>query len=183
VKLLEFASISCSHCADFAEEASEPLRNQFVRSGRVSWEYRPYMLSPTDPGIFMLLQCRGPQPFFQLTDQLYADQRNWLGKLQNLSEAQQQQLSAMQPQQQIAALVQATGIDQFFRQRGMPEAQISSCLSNQQALQGLMAVTNAGTNKHKVAGTPTFHINGEVVDLGPGKLWPQLEPKLREAGA
>jgi protein-disulfide isomerase len=154
-----------------------------VKSGRVSWEFRPFMIFPTDPGIFMLLQCRGAQPFFQLTDQIFADQRNWMGRLQTLSPAQQQQLQSMGPQQQITALVQATGMDQFFRQRGMTEAQINSCLSNQQALQGLMEVTNAGTNQYKVTGTPSFFINGEAVDLQQGQLWPQLEPKLKAAGA
>jgi protein-disulfide isomerase len=182
VKLLEYASISCSHCAEFDEAASEALRNNYVRSGRVSWEYRPFMIFPTDPGIFMLLQCRGPQTFFQLTDQLYADQRNWLGKLQALSPAQQQQLGAMAPQQQIAALVQATGTDQFFRQRGMPEAQISSCLANQQSLQQLMNVTSTGTSEYKVSGTPTFFVNGELVnDLQP-PYWPGVETALKAAG-
>jgi protein-disulfide isomerase len=182
-KLVEYASISCSHCAEFEEEGAAPLRDQYVKSGRVSWEYRPFMIFPTDPGIFMLLQCRGPQTFFPLAGQLYADQRNWLGKLQTLSAEQQQQLAAMAPQQQITALVKATGMDQFFRQRGMPEAQISSCLANQQSLQQLMAVTNTGTNEYKVTGTPAFFINGDQVELNPGKLWNQLEPKLKDAGA
>lgn len=181
VKLVEYASISCSHCAEFEEAAGEELRNDYVRSGRVSWEYRPFMIFPTDPGIFMLLQCRGPQTFFQLTEQLYADQSNWLGKLQTLSPAQQQQIGAMPPQQQISALVQTTGMDEFFRQRGMPEAQISSCLANQQSLQQLMNVTSTGSSEFKVTGTPTFFVNGESVDLTPGEIWPQVEPALRKA--
>jgi protein-disulfide isomerase len=182
VKLVEYASISCSHCAEFEEAAGEALRNNYVRAGRVSWEYRPFMIFPTDPGIFMLLQCRGPQTFFQLTDQLYADQSNWLGKIQTLSPAQQQQLGGMQPQQQIAALVQATGIDQFFRQRGMPEAQISSCLANQQSLQQLMNVTSTGTSEFKVTGTPTFFVNGELVVADRPPYWQFVEPALKAAG-
>lgn len=182
VKLVEYASISCGHCAEFEEAGGEPLRSNYVRTGRVSWEYRPYMIFPTDPGIFMLLQCRGPQAFFQLTGQLYADQRNWLGKLQNLSPAQQQQLGGMQPQQQIGALVQATGVDQFFRQRGMPDAQISSCLANQQSLQQLMNVTTTGTNQFKVTGTPSFFINGEAVEAGKPPYWQDVEPALKAAG-
>ncbi len=181
VKLVEYASISCSHCAEFEEEAGEPLRNNFVRTGQVSWEYRPFMIFPTDPGIFMLLRCRGAGPFFQLTGQLYANQKNWLGSLQQLSPAQQQQLGSLPPQQQIPALVKATGVDQFFRQRGMPEGSINSCLADQQSLQRLMAITTAGANEYKVTGTPSFFINGAAVELRNGAIWPQLEPKLRQA--
>ena len=181
VKLVEYASISCSHCAEFEEEGGDPLRNQYVRTGQVSWEYRPFMIFPTDPGIFMLLRCRGAEPFFQLTEQLYADQANWLGKVQQLTPAQQQQLTGLAPDQQIPALVRATGMDQFFRQRGMPEGAINSCLADQQALQKLMATTTTAQTEHKVSGTPTFLVNGETVELGNGAIWPQLEPKLREA--
>lgn len=182
VKLVEYASISCSHCAEFEKAGAEPLRDNYVRSGRVSWEYRPFMIFPTDPGIFMLLQCRGPQTFFQLIDQLYADQSNWLGKLQALSPAQQQQLGAMQSQQQIAALVQITGMDQFFRLRGMPEAQISSCLANQKSLEQLANVTSTGTSQYQVTGTPTFFVNGDLVNTKEALYWQYVEPALKAAG-
>lgn len=179
VKLIEYASITCGHCADFAEQAGEPLREQYVKSGRVSWEYRPFMIFPTDPGIFMLLQCRGADPFFQLTDQLYATQKEWAGRLQQLSPAQQQQLAGLPPQQQIASLVQLTGVDQFFQQRGMPAAAVNSCLADEQSLQRLMEVTNTATNQMQVTGTPTFFINGEKVENAGD--WQTLEPRLKQA--
>src|SRR5919112_206229 len=59
VRLVEYGSITCPHCAAFEAEGGATLRNQYVRSGRVSWEYRPFMLFPTDPGVFMLLRCQG----------------------------------------------------------------------------------------------------------------------------
>lgn len=181
VKLLEFASISCAHCAEFAEAGSAALRDKYVRSGRVSWEYRPFMIFPTDPGVFSLLRCRGPQTFFPLTEQLYADQRNWLNKLQSMTPAQQQQLAAMPAQQQIAGLVQMTGVDRFFQQRGMPAGQIASCLADQQSVQQLAAMTETATKQHNVTGTPTFFINGGQADVGGPPYWGQLEPQLRSA--
>src|SRR5689334_16077273 len=80
VKLVEYASISCPHCAEFTAEGATPLRERYVKSGQVSWEYRPVMLFPTDPGVFLLLRCQGAQPFFRLADQLYATQRDWITK-------------------------------------------------------------------------------------------------------
>jgi protein-disulfide isomerase len=178
VKLVEYGSITCGHCAEFSEQASEPLKSQYVKSGQVSWEFRPYLLFPTDPGISMLLKCQGPTPFFRLAEDLYATQREWTGRLQQLSPAQQQQLEAMPAQERAAALVRATGVDQFFRQRGMPEGRIQACLADPQGLQQLVATTERGTSEG-VTGTPTFFINGAIAE-GAGN-WKTLEPKIRGA--
>lgn len=178
VKLVEYASITCSHCAEFSETATEPLRDTYVRAGQVSWEYRPFMLFPTDPGIFMLLRCQGAAPFFRLTEQLYTDQATWSARLQSLTPEQTQALQAMAPASQAGALVRAVGLDQFFRQRGMPEARISSCLADNQNLQQLGEITQRATEQEGVTGTPTFFINGERQDVGD---WLGLESRLRAA--
>ena len=178
VKLVEYGSLTCGHCAEFSEEGSEPLRERYVKSGQLSWEFRPYLLFPSDPGVSMLLKCQGAGPFFRLTDQLYADQRNWASKLQQLSNAEQEQLQAMTPQQRAVALVRATGIDQFFRQRGMPQSKIDACLADTSALQQLAALTDRG-NREGVTGTPTFFINGSIAEGA--SSWETLEPRLRGA--
>src|SRR5437870_4258034 len=64
VKLIEYGSITCPHCAAFSADGAAALRARYVRTGRVSWEYRPYLIFPTDPGIFMLLNCLPPAPIF-----------------------------------------------------------------------------------------------------------------------
>lgn len=178
VKLVEYGSLTCGHCAAFSEEASGPLRDLYVKSGQVSWEFRSYLLFPTDLGISMLLRCQGAGPFFRLTEQLYADQPNWVARVQAMPPEQQQQLEGLSPQQRAGALVRAAGLDQFFRQRGMPESKVNSCLADQQGLQQLAGITERA-NKEGVRGTPTFFINGEIVPDTAG--WAALEPKLRQA--
>ena len=178
VKLVEYGSLTCGHCAAFSEEASAPLRNTYVKSGQVSWEFRPYLLFPTDPGISMLLRCQGAGPFFRLSEQIYADQQVWVPRLQAMSPEQQKQLEGLSPPQRAAALVRAAGLDQFFRQRGMPEAKINSCLADPQGLQQLAEITERGTQEG-VQGTPTFFINAKIVPETAS--WAALEPKLREA--
>jgi protein-disulfide isomerase len=178
LKLVEYGSMTCGHCAAFSEEASGPLRDRYVKSGQVSWEFRPYLLFPTDPGISMLLRCQGAGPFFRLTEQLYADQQNWVSRLQTMPPAQQQQLEGLAPQQRTAALVRAAGLDQFFRQRGMPEARLNSCLADPQGLQRIAAITEQAT-KEGVQGTPTFFLNGKIAE--DTASWAALEPKLQQA--
>ncbi|HYJ51749.1 MAG TPA: thioredoxin domain-containing protein [Allosphingosinicella sp.] len=178
VKLLEYASITCPHCAEFSEQGGAALRDRYVRSGQVSWEYRPYMIFPTDPGIFMLLRCLGPQAFFRVSEQLYADQRNWMTRLQSVPEGELQALQSQPPAQQAAALIRAAGLDQFFRQRGMPEARMNTCLADQANLDQLGEITRRATQEDSVNGTPSFFINGEKKEAG---TWAQLEPMLRTA--
>ena len=178
VKLVEYGSLGCHVCADFSTEGSEALREKYVKTGQVSWEFRPYILFASDPGVSMLLRCQGPGPFFQLTDQLYADQKNWMGKLQSLPPEIQQQFPSMTPQQQATTLVRAAGLDQFFRVRGMPEARINACLADEQGLKELAEVTARG-NREGVTGTPTFFINGRKAE--DAARWKALEPMLRAA--
>lgn len=178
VKLMEYASYTCPHCAEFSESATEPLK-ELVASGRVSWEFRPFVLFPTDPGITLLVRCQDPAAAFLLTEQLYADQDQWAGRLRQLDDAQVQQVEAMSPQQRISALVRLAGLDQFFRQRGMPEERIQSCLANQQDLNRIMEITQTGSTRDQVTGTPTFFINGRKVP--DAASWDQLRPALMTA--
>ncbi|HZF94967.1 MAG TPA: thioredoxin domain-containing protein [Allosphingosinicella sp.] len=173
-KLVEYASITCPHCADFSEQGGARLR-EYVRTGQVSWEFRPFMIFPTDPGIFMLLRCQPPQSFFAVSDQLYHSQSEWTGRAQpQLAQSQQMPLAG-----RAAFLTQAAGLDEFFRQRGMPAAQVGQCLNNQAELQRLQAITDRAASEEGVRGTPTFLINGEQavgVDT-----WAKLEPRLQAA--
>lgn len=178
VKVVEYGSISCSHCADFSVQSTPTLRSNYIRSGRVSFEYRPYMIFPTDPGVFMLLNCLAPARFFAASEQLYATQAAWFGRLRALPEAQLGQIAALPENQQIAAYVRAAGLDQFFRRQGMTPAQINSCLGNRSGYQRLLD-GNAAAQRAGVEGTPTFTINGQMVNTN---VWAGIEPLLRPPG-
>jgi protein-disulfide isomerase len=182
VKLIEYASITCPHCAEFSNEGAQQLRERYVRSGQVSWEYRPVIIFPTDPSVFMLLKCNGPQPFFRTVEQLYATQRDWFGKVQQQAET----LNALPVQQRVSGIIRAGELDQFFRQRGMPSARVDSCLADQNALQQFLTQSQDRSQRDGVTGTPTFFINGEKQEAvgywnQPGNPDQSLEPKLRAA--
>lgn len=179
VKLVEYASYSCPHCAEFSAEGADLLTNQYVKSGRVSWEYRPFILFGGDPGVALLVHCHGAQASFLLTHQLYDQQREWSGKLQELPQEQLQAMQNLPPQQQIPALIKVTGLDQFFRQRGMPQSKIDSCLADQKQLDRLMEITRTASAKYNVTGTPTFFINGNKVP--DAASWGALQPALNAA--
>ena len=181
VKLIEYGSLSCSHCADFSEKASEELRNKYVASGKVSYEFRSYLLGGQDIPATLLVQCGGTASFFPLLEQAYAAQKEWLGKLMAMSPAEQQSLTALPMPQQFAALASKTGLDTFVKQRGISSAKVDACLANNAAVEKLMKIRERANTEYKVPGTPTFLINGQVVpDTG---TWEVLETKLKAAGA
>ena len=180
VKLVEYASITCPHCGQFSNEGgSEGLRN-LVRSGRVSWEFRPYMIFPTDPGLFALLRCNGVEGYFQTVDQLYAEQEAWGARAQQYLSANQAAFGGMEVAQRAATLARESGVDAFFRQRGMTQQQIDQCLADPRNLQRVADDTQHASQAEGVSGTPTFFINGTRVPPTVG-LWPQLEPLLQQA--
>jgi protein-disulfide isomerase len=179
LKLVEFGSISCPHCAEFNERAGGILRSKYVRSGRVSWEYRPVMIFPTDPGVFLLLSCLGPGSFFPTTDLLYAQQHQWIGKLQDVPQEEQQRIQDLPMKEQAAALVRAAGVDKILIERGVPAARIDTCLADEPRLLRLVEGTRAASTLG-VTGTPTFMLNGKIVNGVYG--WEALEPRLRQGG-
>jgi protein-disulfide isomerase len=178
VKLVEYGSLSCPHCALFSREGGPPLR-AYVKTGRVSWEFRPYILFSSDPGVSMLLRCRGPVAFFDLADRLYAEQGVWMGRLRQMPAEEQDRVQAMSVQEQVGALARLSGVDQFFRAHGLTEPRIAACLADAAALRALAAGTERA-NSEGVRGTPTFFINGRVVD--DAATWDALEPAIRRAG-
>jgi protein-disulfide isomerase len=178
VKLVEYASLSCPYCAKFDAEGVPTLRDKYVKSGQVSWEYRTYMNHPTDPAVSVLVHCQGPATFFALADQLYAAQEQWYGRLVATPQPQLEQLQNLPVTQRNATIVKITGLDEFFRQRGMPSGKIQSCLADQALLDKVAAITDLG-NKDGINGTPNFMLNGKLVPDSAD--WKTLEPALRAA--
>ena len=177
VKLVEYGSFGCSHCAQFEAEGAEPLK-EFVKSGRVSWEFRSFVIFPSDPAVSLLMRCRGADAYHTLTEQLYATQPEWIGKLQEYLQKNGEQIQNMSPPARLKPMVEASGLDAFFRQRGMPQAKIDACLADTAALGRVLEISSRG-QELGVTGTPTFFING--IKLPNTGTWAAMEPQLKRA--
>lgn len=176
VKFVEYASLTCPHCRDFTKEAAEPMQSKYVATGKVSWEYRPFILNSLDIAAFLLARCRGAEPFFKLAEQAYADQEAWVGKYMQMTPDQQAQMQATDPSQLFKKIAAAAGLDSFFKVRGLPSDQADKCLGDTAAAQALADNTNKATNDQGVTGTPTFFINGtKAEDL---HLWTDVDKRL-----
>ncbi|MBB6227712.1 protein-disulfide isomerase [Polymorphobacter multimanifer] len=179
VKLVEFASLTCPHCKDFHEAASETIKNRYVASGEVSYEFRNFVLNGPDYAASLLARCQGPQAFFGLLGAFFNDQANWLEPFTKLTPEQQAALSALPQEQQMAGLAAAGELDGYVRTRGIPKAKFDQCLADEAAIKTLADLRTQATDKYKLTGTPGFVINEQTQE---GVFdWKTLEPKLQAA--
>ncbi|MFM6853816.1 MAG: thioredoxin domain-containing protein [Sphingopyxis sp.] len=180
LKLIEFASPTCSHCAEFSRTGAEGLKTEFVDSGRVSVEVRPFMLNPFDLVIASLLQCAGPERFFPLLENNYQSQEELFAGLQGDQAAIQ--AAAAQPEAtRFAALARAAKLDQYFAARGIPETQTATCLASTASVNHWAESTERNGKQYEITGTPTFVLNERV--MTGAATWEAVRDGLRAAGA
>jgi protein-disulfide isomerase len=180
VKLVEFGSMSCPHCAEFDEKGSETLINKYVKTGRVSYEFRNFVRDPLDLTISLITRCAGPDRFFQLTHEAYGSQRQFFETLQAAPADKLQALQADQGATAFAEYARLSGLQQWAAQRGLPSAKSSVCLANQQEIDQLVQMNGDTTTQYpEFSGTPSFTINGKMLEKT--ATWDKLEPQLRDA--
>jgi len=177
VKLVEYGSLTCGHCATFAKDGMEPLVATYVRSGKVSYEYRTFILNGLDVAATLVARCGGPQRFFPVADKLYATQSQWKDRVKGLTDAQKQALNALPEEQRLGRLAELAGIPEIAAQHGIAPAEAKRCLGDRAAFDGLGKMNEAAVALG-VDGTPIFFLNG--TKIGPHS-WATLEPILREA--
>lgn len=184
VHLIEYGALTCPHCQRFDEAGVGPLIDNYVKTGKVSYEFRNYLLNALDLAPSLIARCNGPAGFFPLVRALYKDQANWVGKVQA---APQDQLEALQtlPNNQIAPTVaKLAGLQQWAAMRGVPEAKSAQCLSDANDVNRLVKMTEDATTQYPdFPGTPTFILNGKMVDtkVAEAEVWPTLEAKIKGA--
>jgi protein-disulfide isomerase len=183
VKLVEFGSMTCPHCREFDETGVKPLIDNYVKSGRVSYEFRNYVMNPYDMAASVVARCAGPSGFFGFTRQLYADQPDWIAKAQSADPARVQALATLPPNQQLAEVAKLAGFPEYAAMRGLPSAKLNACLADPDAPTKLVQMqTDATTAYPDLPGTPSFLINGKLVQIKPGSsVWTQVEAALKTA--
>jgi protein-disulfide isomerase len=180
VKLVEYGSMTCPHCREFDETGMQPLIDQYVKTGRVSFEFRNYVRDPYDLAGALIARCNGPKGFFPLTRAMFKDQPKWMAKLQTVPAEQQQALATLGPDRQFIEIAKMAGFQQWAAQRGLPSAKSSTCLSNEQEINRLVQMTSDTNSEFpEFPGTPSFTINGKLLDRAGS--WALLEPQLKAA--
>ena len=181
IKLIEYASFTCPHCAEFAKTGDDQLTKDFVDTGKVSFEFRNFIRDPLDITVALVARCGGKDPFFPLAHQLFANQAAMFALVQAKGDSAFQAAMKAPPNQRFVRVAELAGLIDFAKQRGIPETQLRSCLGDMAKAEAIAKGNVLATTQFKVQGTPTIIMNG--APLEGVATWPDLEAKLREAGA
>lgn len=180
VTLVEFGSMTCPHCAEFDETGLQPLIDNYVKSGKVSFEFRNFVRDPYDIAASLIARCNGASSFFPLTRGLFKDQQAWINKIQEAPQQRLEALSTLGPERQFLEVAQLAGFQQWAAMRGVPSAKSTTCLTDQQEVNRLVEMNSETTSEYpNFSGTPSFVLNGELLEQTAS--WQALEPKLKEA--
>lgn len=178
VRLVEYASYTCSHCADFARESGPVLKDQMVRNGSANLELRHLIRDGVDLSAAILARCTGLNGFWPASEAIFAAQGQWLTRAIQWQQANSARLASYPPQARLRAVADGAGLTAIVQARGLSDAQIDACFADQAEIGRIVAMTRDAPAA--VQSTPTFFINGQPVPPGG---WAQLEPMLRARGA
>jgi protein-disulfide isomerase len=156
VTIVEYASMTCPHCAQFHEIVYPELKKKYIDTGKVRFIFREFPLDPVAAGASALARCSGKDKFFPLVETLFAQQRDWAVQ------------KPIEPMFSIA------------RQAGFSRQSFEECLNNERVLKGIEE-TRARGQRYGVQSTPTFFINGKLFRgvMTVEELDKQLAPYLK----
>lgn len=140
ITVIEYASMTCPHCADFAVNTLPQVKKQFIDTGKVKWVFRDFPLDQYAVRGSMLAECSGNDRYFALIEILFGSQRNWI-KINDMDGT-------------IAEL------GKIGRLAGISEADFKACMNNDTLVKSIVAERQGG-EQLGVDSTPTFFINGK----------------------
>jgi len=157
VTLIEYASMTCPHCAHFHETTYPEMKKKYIDTGKLRFIFREFPLDPLALAGSMLARCSGNDKFFPLVETLFAQQKTWV---------------TQKPLQPLMAIA---------RQAGFTQQSFDQCLANQQVQNGLEEQRQRAMQKLNVQSTPTFFINGKLVrgSLTMEELDKEMAPYLK----
>jgi protein-disulfide isomerase len=179
VRLVEYISYTCSHCAHFTGEAKVPLKRDYVAKGLVALEFRNAVRDQFDLAAALLARCGGAGRFFGNSETLLATQEVWLGKAPAFVAANGPRLAKLPSSEGLKQVAQGVGLNAVMKTRGFTPVQLNACLTSKASQDRILALTNEAWTVAKISGTPSFTVNGTPL-TGPGN-WAIVEPAIKAA--
>jgi protein-disulfide isomerase len=142
IQVIEYASLSCPHCAHFNETVFADFKTRWVDKGLVRYTLKEMLTAPEQVAAagFLMARCAGPAKYFKVVDEVFRSQPRWTdGKIKPV-------------------------LVEIGKANGVSEAQFTACLQDQAALDALSARTRRAYEQDGVSSTPTIFINGKQLD-------------------
>ena len=161
IKIYEYASLTCGHCATFHTEVLPDLKKQYVDRGLVQFNFRPFPLDPYAMTGAMLVQCAIPQARLAFLETLFKRQLQWVRSDDPLN-----------------------SLRAYAKQAGMSGENFVMCLRSEANLTAVRSMYTAAKDELGVQSTPTFFVSGEKVagNIGLEAFKKLLDKKLKKMG-
>ena len=144
VEIIEYASYTCPHCANFHAGAYKQLKKDFIDTGKVKFTYREVYFDRYGLWASMVARCAGPEKFFGITDLIYEGQSQWT--------------RAGGPAEIVDEL------RKIGRRAGIDNDQLEACLQDGTRAQTLVAWYQENAERDGINATPSFIVNGKKVE-------------------
>ncbi len=142
IEIIEYASLTCPHCANFALTQLPQLKEKYIDTGKVKLVYRNFLMNNVDLAASTVARCRTPEFAKKMHNILFRTQRQWA--------------AGGDPAGAIAAIA---------RKAGMSRVEFDRCLQNRDMQLHLTKMTKTGSTKYKVNATPTIFVDGDKLDI------------------
>lgn len=166
VTLIEYASLTCPHCAVFNEQVIPGVKTKFIDTGKVKLVYREYPTPPANYSLIgsVLARCaaekKGAEAFFHINDALFRSQREWIKS---------------NPRAELAKVVS---------QAGMTEADMDACLERKEFIDIINEGAKTAMEKYQIQSTPSFVLGGKKMSYKTAEEFEQqLTDAIEKAGA
>jgi len=176
VKLIEYVSYTCSHCAHFQRDAETPLQLSYVQPGKVQVEVRHLVRDAIDMTAALMTNCGAPNRFYLNHSLFLRSQDTWMARLNRASEAQRARWNAGENVARMRAIASDLGFYAMMAQRGYDRQALDRCLADT-ALAKRLAAQTAQAQELGVQGTPSFLLNGVL--LAATHDWQSLNTQLQ----
>jgi protein-disulfide isomerase len=157
ITFIEYASMTCPHCAQFSTEVLPKLKENYVDKGYVRYVFREFPLDQVALTVSVVGRCLQKDAYIPYVEMMYTELQTW---------ARGEDLRG--------------NIKEMARRAGMSGEEFEKCLQTETDAKRVIAVREKAMTDYCVGATPTFLINGKVIASGE-ILWSTLDEKLREA--
>lgn len=159
VKMVEYASLTCSHCGTFNNDVFPAFKAKYIDTGKVHYTFKEFLTPPNEVAAagFLTARCAGKDKYFKVTDAIF--------------HAQQEMFTTGDMRGVLLRVAQSAGLT---------EAQFNACITDEAALKALNERVDKAIKVDKINSTPTFVINGKKVKEGEISL-AELDAAVAEA--
>lgn len=181
-QLIEFVSYTCGHCAAFTREGEPALDIALLQPGKLAFEVRPVIRNAIDLTISLMAQCGDPAGFKDRHRMFMVTQAEWMEKAASAPQSQQAAWARGDKASRMNA-ANALGLAQMLAQRGQSRTEIDACVMDDAAARLLLDNNRADYAEFAVQGTPSFALDGKLLDEvhSWGALYPVLTARFAPA--